>query len=374
MTQALLFLLVRSVRGRLVQALRRLREPRYLVGFLIGTGWAASWLSGVFGRSPVGFDFSGDVQFGMPVEALDSLAGPFGRALQLGLALLLAAGVTLWWLLPFGGNALQFTESELHLLLPAPVKRRRLIQYGILRSQPGVLLGVAIITFFWRPRGIGSAVATFVAIWIFMSIWDLHSKGRGLWLAQLAEMPSAAAWRRRLLLALVLLGWWFLLITGLNAVFVEAIAGSAAPPLQGDSLDRLVEIASRHAHSAWSGTLGWALALFLWLIAPAFVGLRASTPAEFLAAWAIPSLLLWIHNEWVVRGQGRFEEAALEHARHRNRQADPASRLWRQSQRRRRWLPFPLAPRGTPEMAIVWKNVILVQRLPLRTLLAGASP
>ncbi len=372
MTRALLFLLVRSARGRTVQALRRLREPRYLIGFLIGAGWAAFWLSSLFGRSPVGFDFSGDVQFGLPAEAVESLAGPLGKALQLSIALLLAGGVTVWWLVPFGRNALQFSESELHLLLPAPLLRRRLIQYGVLRSQPGVLFGVAIVTFFSRPREIGAALTTFTAVWIFMSIWDLHSKGRGLWLALLAEMPRGAAWRRRILVWAALLILWVLLIAGLNAVFVEVLATPATPTeLSGDVLDNLVEMASVHADNAWSGPLGWALTPFLWLIAPVFAGIGATNPIQLLATWAIPLLLLLAHNEWVVRGQARFEEAALEQARRRGRDADPAARLWRRSQRRRQWQPFPLTPRSRPEMVVVWKNVMLVQRLPFKTLFAA---
>lgn len=372
MTRALLFLLVRSVRGRIVQALRRLREPRYLIGSLIGLGWAAFWLSSVFGRSMVGFDLSGDVQFGLPSETLELISGPLGRALQLGIALLLATGLTLWWLVPLGRNALQFSESELHLLLPAPVSRRCLIQYGVLRSQPGVLFGVAIVTFFTRPRGFMATVATFAAVWIFMSLWDLHSKGRGLWLARLAEIPLGAAWRQRLLLWASLLAMWVLVVAGLNAVLADVLAtGTATVTLSEDGLDALVHMASLHADNAWAGPLGWALTPFLVLIAPIFAGIGSSTPVQLLVAWAIPSLLLLAHNEWVVRAQVRFEEAALEHARRRGREADPAARLWRRSQRRRQWRPFPLTSRSTPELAIAWKNVMLVQRLPFKTLFAA---
>ena len=356
----------------MVQALRRLREPRYLIGSLIGAGWAVFWLWSIFGRSFGGLDLSGDVQFGLPTETRDVLLGPLGRTLQLGIALLLAAGATLWWLVPFGRNALQFSEPELHLLLPAPVARRGLIQYGVLRSQPGVLFGVAIATFFWRPRGLSAALATFAAIWVFMTLWDLHSKGRGLWLARLAEMRSGAAWSRRLLLWTVLLLMWALVIAGFNAIIADVVAAGSAPAtVPDDVLDAIVQIATIHADNAWSGLLGWALTPFLVLIAPIFASFGTSTPAQLLVAWAIPLLLLLAHNEWVVRGQARFEEAALEHARRQGRETDPAARLWRRSQRRRQWQPFRLPPRGGPELAIAWKNVMLVQRLPFKTLLAA---
>ena len=372
MTRALLFLLARSVRGRLVQALRRLREPRYLVGFLIGGGWAAFWLSSIFGHSLIGFDLSGEVQFGPPPEVFEALAGPLGEAAQLAIALLLAAVVSIWWLLPFGKSTLEFSESELHLLLPAPVRRRRLIQYGILRSQPGVLLGVVIVTFFSRPRGVAAALGMFAGVWIFMSIWDLHAKGRGLWLARLAELPAVAAWRRRLLLWATLLVLWVLVIAGLNAVFVDVLESPITETIGDDTLDRLVELVSSHADEAWNGLLGWALTPFLLLIIPIFAGLGASSLLQLLAAWTVPLMLLVAHNEWVVRGQTSFEEAALAHARQRNREADPSARLWRRSQLRRRWRPFALAPRGSPELAIVWKNLMLVQRLPLKILLAAS--
>ncbi len=383
MTRALAFLLVRSVRGRLVQALRRLRQPRYLIGFLIGGGWAAFWISSLFGGSLVGFDFFGEVQFGPPPEVFEALAGPLGQAVQLGIALLLAAGITVWWLLPFGKSALEFSESELHLLLPAPVPRRRLIQYGILRSQPGVLLGVSIVTFFSRPRGLAPALGMFAGVWIFMTIWDLHSKGRGLWLARLSELPPAAAWRRRLLLWAALLILWVSVIAGLNAVAIDVLSpppgGSIDPPqdfaaaVDDDFRDRLVELVSLHATRAWTGLLGWALTPFLLLIVPVFAGFGSSSVAQLAAAWVVPLLLLVAHNEWVVRGQTTFEEAALAHARQRSREADPSASLWRSSQLRRRWRPFKLASRGSPERAIVWKNLMLAQRLPFKFLVAAGA-
>ncbi len=45
MNQALLFLLVRSVRGRIVRSLRLLKRPKYLVGILAFVAWIGFWMS-----------------------------------------------------------------------------------------------------------------------------------------------------------------------------------------------------------------------------------------------------------------------------------------------------------------------------------------
>ena len=94
--------------------LRRLREPRYLIGAILGT----AYLIFVFvlprraaaGRRARGRGFQGGPAFREAGLAFGSTG------------LLLLAAVS--WILPSSSNLLAFTEAETDLLFPAPVSRR----------------------------------------------------------------------------------------------------------------------------------------------------------------------------------------------------------------------------------------------------------
>lgn len=362
MSRALAFLLVRSLRGRLVRMARRLREPRYLAGFLVGGGWMLFWMS------RFAFSNDGDVslRLGIPGEAWESMALPLERALRLAIGLVLTLGVTLWWAVPLGGTGLELSEAELHLLLPAPVARRRLIQYGLLRSQPGVLVGATIMTVFSLSPSVAAMLARFLGLWLFFTIWDLHGKGRGLWLARLRELSPAAAWRRRTALYGGLAALWIIIGAALGGLATRVLSSL---PANLDDIQVVVRtLADTHLDGAWNGVLGWCLAPMIWLTAPYFAVAGTAGTWTVAGAFALPLLLLALHHEWVVRSQVRFEEAELARARRRSRKADPAARFWRLSERRRRRQPFRLRPHGAPETALLWKNLMLVHRLPLRAL------
>jgi hypothetical protein len=365
-SSALFFLLVRSVRGRAVRMLRRLREPKYLFGFLIGAGWTLFWVSsllrGRFGSGGM------DVSWGMDPETVGAMAGEVGQVLQLVAALFMTIGFTIWWAIPLGRSSLEFSEAELHMLLPAPVPRRSLIQYGILRSQPPIMIGAAIVSFMSGGTSALGLILRFFGVWLMFSAWDLHGKARGLWLARLSELPPAVAWRKRLILWGVLLTIWILLLFAVGNILIGVLD---APLPTGDPSDMVREVLTRHLGPAWNGLLGWLLAPFIWLTRPFFVGFFELSAASVLAAWSVPLVALVLHNEWVVRSQARFEEAALDHARRQNRKLDPAAKFWKTSARSRRWRPFELAASGAPEMAIVWKNLMISNRMPLRWLIGA---
>ena len=367
MVGALAFVLVRSVRGRTVQMARRLKEPRYLFGFLVGAGWILFWA----GRFFIGTNWSTtNFQFGPTQEILQAAAGPIGQALQVILATLLAIGGILWWAVPFGRNSLEFTEPELHLLLPSPVPRRALIQYGVLKSQPGVLIGVVITAFFMGPGTFWGSAATLLALWLFFSLWDLHAKGRGLWYAQLHELAPAARWRWQIMLWLLLLG---ALITVAVLALQLGLEIITRPLPDFEAVAELLESAETFGEAAWNSPLASVLTPIIWLLQPFFRGIAGDLGFAWVVTLAFPAALLFVHNEWVVRSQSRFEETALAQAKKRNKQAKGNSNFWRRTRARRGWATFPLPPAGRPETAILWKNLMLVQRLPLTVALAAPT-
>lgn len=357
MNSALAFLIIRSVIGRVTRMARRLREPRYALGFLVGGAWTVFWLS------RLSFAGERDVEFnyGIPPELLQSVGEPIAQAIQLGIALAFAVGLTLWWLIPLGRSSLELSEAELHLLLPAPISRRSIIQYGILRSQPGVLLSAAIVSFFT-----GADPVRFIGLWLFFTIWDLHGKARGLWFTRQRASSRPVAWRRRLTLYGGLAAFWAGLAIALVTFFARVIATF---PSDFDDVFTVIEgLLETHVAAAWDGVIGWLLTPLVLVVRPYLLDLIRPGWPGWALAWAVPIAVLVLHNEWVVRSQAGFEEAELASARRRSRKTDPSARFWKLSERRRAWRPFELGAAGRPELALVWKNLMLVHRMPLRLL------
>ena len=102
-----------------------MKQPKYLVGSLAGVAWMA-----MFALRPV-VRATRRASLG---ERFEELA-EWLPAIETVVGLALLVFLSLWWLWPFGKAMVELTESELHLLLPAPVRRRHIIQYAVLRSQ-----------------------------------------------------------------------------------------------------------------------------------------------------------------------------------------------------------------------------------------------
>jgi len=139
MASALLYLRVTSIVGRVKSRLKRLKQPKYLAGAVVG----AAYLYFVFFRRMQG-------------PQRGSHPGPGGRAppelptefyslfAELG-ALVLFVVLVINWLSPRQAS-LVFSESEIAFLFPAPVNRRMLVHYRILGSQLGIIFTALIFT------------------------------------------------------------------------------------------------------------------------------------------------------------------------------------------------------------------------------------
>ncbi len=364
MNSALVYLLIRSVRGKIIRSIRLLKQPKYLVGILFFIAWMTFWVGG-----PLFFDDDGG---GVTVEFfnVERFFDTFENALptiQLALALVVGLLVSLWWFLPWSRIALSFTETEIHVLAPLPIKRRHLIQYATLKSQPGILFGCLMMTLFLGAGGPLDRIRWYATFWLILTLWDLHSKGRSLWLERQKELAPARRWRNRLLLVGAILIYWIVLGVALSGLIAELILLRPAPGQEW--LEFLKETMARLAPQIQSTALGWILFPFVLVTAPLFITAPGVTPAMQLTGAIVPVVLLFVHNEWVVRSQAKFEEAALAHARHEANKKASGSRYWKTSVRSRRRMPFPLPPLGIPEMAILWKNSMMVTRVSYRSLI-----
>ena len=355
MNPALLYLSYRSLRGQIVGWLRLMRQPKYLLGLLVGLAYFWFFALRLFFRA------------GNRTRWMDAtLEGvtDFLPAVHLSVALFIAVAVSLWWLVPFGKSSLDLKEAELHVLLPAPIPRRHILQYAVLKNQRGILIGCLIISLFSVSGSVADFSWRFLTVWMLLSIWDLHARGRGLWIAQLGELSAQTAWRRRLALVFGIGLFWLAVAPGL-ARLASALLST---PLDAMA-DQLPAILA--ADTIWADTklLSIGLSPFFWLTEPLLAGLDPDTGhLAALLSLLFPVMLLTLHNEWVVRSQVRFEEASLARSRREAAKKDAASRFWKTSRARRQETPFRLVPRGQPETAIVWKNLMQAHRTPLARL------
>ncbi|MGZ8414892.1 MAG: hypothetical protein ACXW05_19360 [Gemmatirosa sp.] len=336
-----------SMRNRVRVQLRRARSPRTIVA--VAAGAAYVWW---FLVRPANAG-------GAAALLADSWAP---RVAALGLTVLAAR----WWLAGADPRALAFTPAEVHLLFPAPVTRRGLVAYKLLRAQLVILANTVI----WAVilRGEGTQLAAWrraLAVWLLLSVLYLHRLGAALaTAAPPADAQEDAPWRRTLRRAL-------------PPLVLAAVAVAVLVPIVGQR----AQLAS-----AWDvglGAFGRALARVLeatsaaLVLAPARV-LITPTFAADVAGWARalgPAVaLLALHFAWVLRTDAAVHEAALIASEQRARRQADRRAGGTGAERRpapsddavdaplpRRWTP-PLAPTGPAALAIVWKNAVAALR------------
>ncbi|MFI5337095.1 MAG: hypothetical protein ACHQ5A_09950 [Opitutales bacterium] len=339
-TSALLYLYATSLRNALVQRVRRLRQPKYFFGAVVG---AAYFWFFVFRNM---FQARG----GPPAGALaGGLPGELGPLLvQLAAAALLLI-VAMGWLLPNSRAALRFTEASVAFLFPAPVSRRTLIHAQLLRSQLGILFSAVLLTLiFGRGRSLGGNAFTHaVGWWLILSTLNLHFLGASFTRERLLSLGFNPL-RRRLLVGGVLLA--------VAAACWQGLRHSVELPAVTD-YESLATMRSYAEHTLGTTPLSWVLAPFAAVVRPYL----AATGPDFLAALGPGLLLLVAHYFWVVRSDVAFEEASLELAAKRAAQISAFREgRWRARQlpTKPRSEPFRLAPTGWAPPAYFWKSLI----------------
>lgn len=342
MRRAFLYLIWHSWLNRLRTQLARLRRPRYLVGALIGAAYV--WF----------FLLRHGLRTAGSASPFDGTGGAVPADLRLvveaGAAFVLTALVFLTWLLPSRRAFLEMTEGEVAFLFPAPIARRNLIEFRLLRSQFGLLFTAAIMGLVFG-RGLGGVplALRLAAWWLLVTTLELHrltaAFGR-TWLMERGVGP----WRRRtgLLLALT---------AGLLA---ELVWLRGQPFMSADLPQDPAAWRTWFGALLSGGPLGWALQPGRWLV-QAF--LAPDTPACLagMAAWLVLAVGLYVGLRHI---DVPIEEATLEFAQRRS-DALAAVRAgnWHlvNSKGKARRAAFRLRPMGAPWVALWWKNLIAVK-------------
>ncbi|HSY18881.1 MAG TPA: putative ABC exporter domain-containing protein [Candidatus Acidoferrales bacterium] len=340
MIAALFYLQVQSTRNRLVTRFKRLKQPKYLIGAVAG-GLYFYWYfyRYLFGGNGSGVTLNGTI----PPEYLP-LVESAG-------ALLLLIIVVFAWLIPGDRAALTFTEAEVAFLFPAPVTRRNLVHFKLIRSQLRIFFTVLLLTLFTRRFG-GNAWIHALGWWLILSTLSLHFLGASFTRTLLLDRGISNG-RRRLVV--------FALVAGLVAVVWLWVRRTLPAPTTADTAD--FKAFADYAQQVLNTGPALYLLYPFHLLARPFL---APDATAFLMVIGPALLLLVLHYIWVAGSDVAFEEASLEASQKLAvRLAAVRSGNWQAAGKtlkpKRAW--FKLTPAGPAAVALLWKNLIGVGRI-----------
>jgi hypothetical protein len=339
MLAALLFLRLTSLKNLILARVRRLKQPKYLIGAIVG----AAYFYMMFFRR-VRFQRTGtshQVAAVMPAELLPTIV-------IIG-AVVLMIVVSFAWILPDGRAGLAFTEAEIAFLFPAPIRRRTLIYYKLLNSQFAILFTVALLTLFTRSWSFlgGSTLTHAAGWWIILATLNLHTMAASFVMTRLMD-NGITPWRRRLIV------FGVLLVLG---VIAYVWATRYVPVPQPSDYATIRAMGGYLASVLESGPLSWLLAPARWVVTP----FLAPTTSAFLAALGPALAVFAVHFVWVLRTEVSFEEASIAKSEKRAaRAAAVREGHWRSASGAltARRAPFRLREQGRPEIAFLWKNLL----------------
>jgi len=259
MLSASLYIIVCTAKNRLIMRLRRLREPRYLIGAVAG---AAYFYFAVFRRMGRG-GRRGRSSFS-PSALLAKYGGAAGFA---GVGLLFLAAIA--WMVPAESGLLAFSDAETHLLVPAPVTRRQLLVYRLLRSQLPLLFG-AVISAVFVPMAAGRRLRFAVGMFTLLVTARVYFTGVTRARARLAASSAverAVAWAPLALL-----------VSAVTIVVVAIVRVDGLLPLQ--TPEGLLVTVGRAIGTGPSALVLWPFTAMMW---PLF----APSDTEFLVRLAM---------------------------------------------------------------------------------------
>jgi Putative ABC exporter len=319
--RASLYIIVCSARNRVIRRLRRLREPRYIVGAVAA---GAYLLVNILGstrarREGAPPELPADLE-----SILPSLVGVF----------LLGIAAAAWFLPSSGGVVVDFSEAEVQFLFPAPVSRRHLLVHRLMRSQIGLLFAALVPAFFfgyWNGS-IAERLVRWIAIWVVFV--TARSYFTGVALARGRLLAQGAVQR---------LPWIPLtLVFGALAIVGTTIAWDfLSSPIVG-----LSDAVTRLRHAVQDGPASLVLWPFAALVRPVSARSVSQFATSLLGALAV-SLAAFV---WVLRSDGAFQERASAVPRR------PGSHARSSPSPRLRAAGWSLAPSGRTEALFFWKN------------------
>ena len=330
-----LYIIVCSAKNRIRRRLQRLREPRYLIGAIVGVAYMYfSFFARM--RGARGSIASGRRRSGRPPELPAFLVQAGGSLAGLGLFAL----AVLSWLLPFNSSMLEFSDAESDFLFTAPVSRRALLVHRLMRAQLGVIF-TSMVTALVFPTARPNPVAWIVAMWVMLTTVRVYFTGvtlaRGRLLLGDASVRPVA---------------WAPVAVALAAVAI--VAQSLVRTLAREQPAAIGSAVAAVHHALSSGAAAWVLWPFVAVSRPLF----APGGRPFAAAIAVALAVLTALFVWVLQSDEALQEAAADAAARRAARGQardkPAVRA--------RATGLTLAPAGRPELVFGWKNAVQMVR------------
>jgi hypothetical protein len=338
MIGALLYLRLTSLQNMVAYRIRRLKQPRYLVGAVVAGAYIYFSILRRAGFARVA---------GGPLSGMGATIVAFICVFISATALLRIAYA---WISPPPTPGLQFSEAEIGFLFPAPLSRRTLIHFRLLSMQLAILFTAVLMALVFNryAYGGGSRLMRAAGLWVVLSTFGLNVSGTNLTVARLKETSP-----RHLL--------WRAVAVSLIVLYAIAVVWSAVTVVNAESFDSLSPesgLGGLIGHLLSSSPLRWLILPFAIVFAPYF----ATSLGGFLAAM-IPALaVLGIHYYCVSSTEYRFEDGSIVLAQKRTAireamalgQAPKVGAFKPKAQPG----PFPLSASGPLEIAFLWKNLL----------------
>jgi hypothetical protein len=339
MITALFYLQFHTVKNRLTMRFKRLKQPKYLFGALVGGLYFYWYFFRVLLAPHRHVNGYSAVTTASPADAL--FHEPIG-------ALVLFVFIVLAWVLPHKRAALAFTEAEVAFLFPAPVTRRTLIHFKLIRSQMAILFSALFLTLLSSRFGAnGHWLIRAAGWWVILFTLNLHTLAASFSVTMLMDR-GISTWKRRLAVLLPVMA-----LLG----FVIFWVGREFPQLTAADLTNLDTIKAYAQQAFASGPLPYLLFPFQLVIRPYL----ASDWLAFLVALVPALLVMLLHYFWVIRSDVTFEEASVEASQKlAEKLAAMRAGNWRNAGKKlkQKRAPFQLHPTGPVFMALFWKNLI----------------
>ena len=314
MIRAFLFLTLRTLLNRTKYKLRRLREPRYLLSILIaGAYFYFTVARHMFRRNlslaPELYQIGGDV-----------------------VALVVLALLILAWTIP-NHAALEFSDAEIQFLFTAPVSRRQLLLYKLLRSQPAILTTAIVLTVIRMPNG------HVIGVWVVWTAIAIYLTFVHLARARLQIAGVSSITITSIALAVFAACAWI--------VYAVALQPLASGRLAGNPFDQPITRALLLVPGV--------ISRILFAREPAMLALYCAVVAAVAAALFFLSASLRVPFEELATSSSELQAAKRLRVRGRGEATAVTVRRVRPL--------FQLRSGAAPELAIVWKNLLAAMRI-----------
>jgi hypothetical protein len=334
---ASLYIIVCSARNRLRVRLRRLREPRYLIGAIVGVAYLYFSFFARFRATRTGSARRAAGRTAPSILMVAAVREAAPSLIAIGLLAVTAVG----WLVPFNSGLLDFSQAEIQFLFPAPVSRRQLLVHRMMRSQLGLLFG-GLIFGIALPSASGYMRVRFsVAMWLLLCTGKVYFTGISLARARLRSRDAHA--RRA--------AWLPLAALAVALVIVGATVSRAWMAQPAGSLRAVFADVAAAATSGISGVVLWP---FIAVVRPIFV----DWPGPYLRAVAGSAAVLVACVAWVLKSDDAFQDAASDVAERTSNNAAVQTVTYRTPTN-----GWPLAATGRPETVFAWKAAMQTLRV-----------